>query len=61
MLEYINNLLGEASTYRGIATFLTGVGVAVSPEHVAAITAAGLAVHGVLGLILPDKLGSKQG
>ena len=57
MLDYINELLGEASTYRGIVTILTGLGIAISPESVAAITAGGMLAHGVLSVALRDKVG----
>jgi len=47
--------LFEASTWRGIMAFLTGVGVAVSPEQSEAIIAAGLAIVGLLGVFTRDE------
>ena len=38
VLEYILNRLSEASTWRGITLLLTALGIALSPEQVAAIT-----------------------
>jgi hypothetical protein len=46
--------LSEASTYRGIALVLTGLGVYVSPEAAAAVTSIGLGVTGLIGILFPD-------
>lgn len=46
--------LSEASTYRGIALALTGVGVYVRPEIAAAITSIGLGVAGLIGVFAAD-------
>lgn len=62
MFEYILNRLKEPSTLRGIVNFATGVlatvGITVAPELSEQIIAAGLALVGLLGMLLPD--GSKQ-
>lgn len=47
--------LKEPSTWRGIFAALTGIGIAISPDQVAAFTAAGLAVIGVIGALSKDK------
>ena len=54
-MNYILERLGEASTWRGIFAFLTGVGIAISPDQAAAYTAAGLALIGVIGTFTKDK------
>lgn len=54
-MTYIYERLQEASTWRGIMAFLTGVGVVISPEQVNAIVAAGLSIVGLLGVFTKDK------
>ena len=55
MLDYIFSRLSEASTWRGLIALATALGVAISPEQVAAIIAAGMAVMGVIGAFTKDK------
>ena len=50
MLQWIIARLNEPSTYRGVAAILTAVGIILSPEQVAAITALGLATIGILNV-----------
>lgn len=47
-LDWILSRLSENSTWRGIILSLTGLGITIKPDKVAAITAAGL---GIVGLI----------
>lgn len=58
MFKYILDRLREPSTIRGIVNFVTGimasVGIAVKPEMTEQIIAAGLAVVGLLAMIVPD-------
>lgn len=54
-MDYIIARLSEPSTWRGIFAFLTGVGVAINPDQVAAYTATGLALIGLLGALTKDK------
>jgi len=54
MKNYIIARLHEASTWRGIAAGLTAVGIALSPEQMAAIVSTGLAVMGLVGAFFPD-------
>jgi hypothetical protein len=54
-MKYILERLAEASTWRGIMAFLTGVGVVISPDLQAAIIATGLAVMGLIGVATKDK------
>lgn len=46
--------LGEASTLRGAILLLSAVGITLRPELQDAIVALGLAVAGLLGVVLPD-------
>jgi hypothetical protein len=54
MKWYIIERLSEMSTWRGILALLTAAGIAISPEQATAITAAGLALIGVVGAFFPD-------
>ena len=56
MGKYVIERLGEASTWRGILALVTAAGITLSPEQVAAITAAGLALIGVVGAFFSDKV-----
>ena len=51
---YFAARLKEPSTWRGICAALTAVGVALEPDQIEAIIAAGLAVIGVLGAFTSD-------
>ena len=55
MLEFIVTRLSEASTWRGIVALATSLGVVMSPDQVAAIVAAGMAIMGVIGAFTMDK------
>lgn len=52
--RYLLNRAGERSTWQGLAAAATATGIAVSPEQVEAITATGLAVVGLLHVLIPD-------
>lgn len=54
-MEYLFERLKEASTWRGITLILTSVGCGLSPEQLATIAPAGLAIAGLLGAFFPDK------
>jgi hypothetical protein len=55
MIEHILDRLSEASTWRGIVALLTAGGIALSPEQMAAIVSAGLAMIGLFGVFTSDK------
>ena len=55
MKTYIIDRLKEASTWRGIVALITAAGVALTPEQQAAIVSAGLAVIGLIGVLLGDQ------
>jgi hypothetical protein len=45
---------GQSSTWRGLALLASACGIYLQPEMVAAITAVGMAVSGLIGVLLPD-------
>jgi hypothetical protein len=51
----VRELLGEPSTWRGIALLITAAGIQLSPDQVSAITSVGLAVTGFIGAFFKDK------
>jgi hypothetical protein len=55
-LSYIYARLSEPSTWRGIIALVTAAGVALSPDRVDKIVAAGLALIGLIGAFTPDKM-----
>jgi hypothetical protein len=55
-LSYIYARLSEPSTWRGIIALVTAAGVALSPDQVDKIVAAGLALIGLIGAFTPDKM-----
>lgn len=54
MLEWLFNRLGEKSTWRGIFTVLTVLGVSLTPELKTAIITAGVSVIGLLEVIFKE-------
>lgn len=54
-MEWIIARLREPSTYGGIASLLTLVGVTISPEFQEAIIAAGVAIGGVMMVFMREK------
>lgn len=53
MKSYLLDRAREASTWRGVVLLLTSFGVALSPEQGEAIIAAGIAIAGAIGALLP--------
>ena len=51
---YVVNRAKEASTWRGVVMLLTAVGLNISPEMADAIISVGIAVAGLVGILLPD-------
>lgn len=56
MGKYVIERLAEPSTWRGIVALITAAGISLSPEQATAITAAGLALIGVVGAFFSDKV-----
>lgn len=54
-MDWIVERLREPSTWGGIASLLTLVGVTVSPEFQDAIIAAGVAIGGALMVFMREK------
>lgn len=59
ILSFLLARLSEASTWRGIIALATAAGVAMSPELIEAIVAAGLAGIGLVGVLVPDAVKAK--
>ena len=53
-LKFIVARLSEASTWKGVFLILTAAGVTLRPELQAAITAVGLSLTGLVGVVVPD-------
>lgn len=51
---YVVNRAKEASTWRGVVMLLTAVGLKITPEMADAIISVGIAVAGLVGILLPD-------
>lgn len=51
---YVVNRAKEASTWRGVIMLLTAVGLKITPEMADAIISVGIAVAGLIGMLLPD-------
>lgn len=51
---YVVNRAKEASTWRGVIMLLTAVGLKITPEMADAIISVGIAVAGLVGMLLPD-------
>ena len=51
---YVVNRAKEASTWRGVVMLLTAVGLKITPEMADAIISFGIAVAGLVGMLLPD-------
>ena len=51
---YVVNRAKEASTWRGVVMLLTALGLNISPEIADAIIGVGIAVAGLVGILLPD-------
>ncbi len=53
-MKYIIARLSEATTWKGIFLLLTAAGVYTRPELQSAITAVGLSLTGLVGVLVPD-------
>lgn len=68
-IDWLLARLSESSTWRGIILTLTGLGIAIEPQRMAAITSLGLAIVGLINVFrqgsptkseVADALESKQ-
>lgn len=54
-MSAINDRIKEASTWRGIVYFLTGLALTQFPEYTAKILPVGFCLSGVIGILFSDK------
>lgn len=54
-MKYVVARFKEASTIRGFVWLLVAFGVQIDAAHIDDIIAAGAAIAGLLGALLPDK------
>lgn len=54
LLKFIKIQGSQPSSWRGLVWILSSIGIALSPELSAAIIAAGAAVSGLIGVLIPD-------
>ena len=54
-MDYLLDRMREPSTWRGLAMIVTSLGVALSPDQIAAIVAAGSAIVGLIGVFTRDR------
>mgnify|MGYP001360953268 CR=1 FL=1 len=55
----IKNRLGEASTWKGLISLATGLGLQLSGQQADAIVAAMVAIYAALSVVLPDTFNKK--
>ena len=54
-MDYFLNRFKEASTWQGIVTIITSFGVAISPNLSEAIIASGVALFGIVSVVLKER------
>lgn len=54
-MQWFLDRLGEASTWRGLIALATAAGIAIDPTQAAAITAAGIALIGVINVFRKEQ------
>lgn len=54
--RYLIERLKEPSTWRGVILLLTACGAPIAPANAEQIVSVGLAVAGLIGIFLPDKV-----
>lgn len=54
ILSYVLARLGEASTWRGLILLATSLGIHLTDAQSSHIIEAGLALAGLVGVVLPD-------
>ena len=59
-LKFVLARAAEPSSWRGAIFLLSSVGVVLRPEVSAAIIAAGMAVSGLIGVLLPDAVAPSE-
>jgi hypothetical protein len=62
IIHYTLDRLKEASTARGLIMFVFGlVGYSLSEEEVTSIITVSNILAGIIGIVIPDSLGDKNG
>jgi len=59
MKSYLLARIREASTWRGAIFFATALGIPIAPALADAIITAGLALAGLVGVLIPDQIGKE--
>ncbi len=59
LMPYILARAAERSTWLGLVSLATGLGLALTPEEAQAIAAAGMAIAGLIAVFTKDR-GSKK-
>jgi hypothetical protein len=54
MVTFILARMKEPSTWRGLVVLASGLGIALNPEQVAAISALGMSLAGTIGVFTSD-------
>lgn len=57
--EFVIERLKEASTWRSIIYLLAAAGMPLAPAVAQQVMATGMAVAGLIGIFMPDKIGTK--
>lgn len=60
MLGYILERLKEKSTWVGIGSFITGLGVTISPDKWQIIMGIGMGLPGLISMFLPARVTESQ-
>jgi hypothetical protein len=55
--DAIKARLGEGSTWKGLLSVATGIGLQLNGQQIDAIAAAMVAIYAALSILLPDKFG----
>ncbi|AOZ48878.1 hypothetical protein LQR31_04470 [Chromobacterium vaccinii] len=59
--SYLLSRAQEASTWRGVLLLATSAGLGLSPQLQETIVTAGLGLAGLVGVLLPDGKGGRDG
>ncbi len=54
-MDYLLNRLKEATTWQGLIAIITGLGVSLSPDMSAAVVTVGVALFGLVSVILKER------
>lgn len=60
MKNYLLSRLREASTWRGIIMLATAIGIPIAPALADMIITFGLSLAGLVGVLVPDRMGNSD-